>query len=78
MTQAHPDKVLAENLHTRFPNTYKDGNHKPEMAIALTPFEALCGFRAPLDLSQYLDEYPELSTIIGHEGDAICCARTMI
>ena len=24
---------------------YKDGNHKPEMILALTPFEALCGFR---------------------------------
>ncbi|MBP3043924.1 mannose-6-phosphate isomerase, class I [Arthrobacter jiangjiafuii] len=26
---------------------YKDRNHKPEMIFALTPFEALCGFRAP-------------------------------
>ncbi|WP_394941506.1 mannose-6-phosphate isomerase, class I [Psychromicrobium sp. YIM B11713] len=25
---------------------YKDDNHKPEMIFALTPFEALCGFRA--------------------------------
>lgn len=24
---------------------YKDDNHKPEMLLALTPFEALCGFR---------------------------------
>ncbi|MET1066021.1 MAG: mannose-6-phosphate isomerase, class I [Arthrobacter sp.] len=24
---------------------YKDNNHKPEMIFALTPFEALCGFR---------------------------------
>lgn len=24
---------------------YKDDNHKPEMILALTPFEALCGFR---------------------------------
>lgn len=24
---------------------YKDQNHKPEMILALTPFEALCGFR---------------------------------
>jgi mannose-6-phosphate isomerase len=27
--------------------TYKDSNHKPELLCALTPFEALCGFRAP-------------------------------
>lgn len=28
---------------------YRDANHKPEMIFALTPFEALCGFRAPAD-----------------------------
>ena len=26
---------------------YRDRNHKPEMFYALTPFEALCGFREP-------------------------------
>lgn len=26
---------------------YRDANHKPEMVMALTPFEALCGFRTP-------------------------------
>lgn len=42
--QAHPDKDLAEVLHALRPATYKDGNHKPEMAIAVTEFRALCGF----------------------------------
>lgn len=28
--------------------TYRDGNHKPELAVALSPFTALCGFR-PVD-----------------------------
>ena len=28
--------------------SYKDDNHKPELLCALTRFEALCGFRAPL------------------------------
>ncbi|MBD8043132.1 mannose-6-phosphate isomerase, class I [Arthrobacter sp. Sa2BUA2] len=28
---------------------YKDANHKPEMIFALTPFEALCGFRTPAE-----------------------------
>ncbi len=27
--------------------TYRDDNHKPELIVALTPFEAKCGFRAP-------------------------------
>ncbi|MCC3277190.1 mannose-6-phosphate isomerase, class I [Arthrobacter sp. zg-Y20] len=31
---------------------YKDGNHKPEMIFALTPFEALCGFRNPEEAAQ--------------------------
>lgn len=26
---------------------YKDRNHKPELVYALTPFQAMCGFRAP-------------------------------
>ncbi|CAJ2634825.1 unnamed protein product [Trifolium pratense] len=42
--QAHPDKELARMLHKLHPDVYKDGNHKPEMALAMTDFEALCGF----------------------------------
>lgn len=42
--QTHPDKELARMLHTMRPSVYKDPNHKPEMAIALTEFKALCGF----------------------------------
>jgi len=43
--QSHPDKEFAERLHAVAPNLYKDPNHKPEMAIALTPFRAMCVFR---------------------------------
>ncbi|MGZ4662359.1 MAG: mannose-6-phosphate isomerase, class I, partial [Arthrobacter sp.] len=44
---------------------YKDDNHKPEMIFALTPFEALCGFR-PAAASRALFEHlaasmPEIS-----------------
>ncbi|MBT2538066.1 mannose-6-phosphate isomerase, class I [Arthrobacter sp. ISL-69] len=35
---------------------YKDDNHKPEMIFALTPFEALCGFR-PAASSRALFEH---------------------
>jgi mannose-6-phosphate isomerase len=42
--QAHPDKKLAVFLHALRPSTYKDGNHKPEMAIAVTEFRARFGF----------------------------------
>jgi mannose-6-phosphate isomerase len=58
--QAHPDKVLANELHNNFPTIYKDNNHKPEMAIALTPFEALSGFRSVENIKQHLIDYPEL------------------
>ena len=41
--QAHPDKELASRLHLERPHIYKDPNHKPEIAIALTDdFQALC------------------------------------
>lgn len=34
---------------------YKDPNHKPEIICALTPFRALCGFRAPEQIGELLD-----------------------
>ncbi|GAB3176352.1 mannose-6-phosphate isomerase, class I [Streptomyces incanus] len=35
--------------------TYKDANHKPELVCALTDFDGLCGFRAPLRAAELLD-----------------------
>lgn len=42
---------------------YRDRNHKPEIIIALTPFEALCGFRPVADTQQLLGRLagPELA-----------------
>ncbi|MEV0124186.1 mannose-6-phosphate isomerase, class I [Streptomyces sp. NPDC050703] len=34
---------------------YKDANHKPELICALTPFDGLCGFRAPAETANLLD-----------------------
>ena len=65
--QAHPDKALAQQLHTKYPNIYKDPNHKPEMAIALTPFEAMSGFRPIEEIKDHLVRYPELRHIIGED-----------
>lgn len=43
--QAHPNKELAQKLHSKYPDKYKDPNHKPEIAIALTDdFKACYGF----------------------------------
>ncbi|KAK0089764.1 hypothetical protein PV326_004372 [Microctonus aethiopoides] len=63
--QAHPDKQLAENLHKLQPNIYKDPNHKPEIAIALTNFEALCGFRPVSEIQYFLKIIPEMCIVIG-------------
>jgi mannose-6-phosphate isomerase len=53
--QAHPHKALAEKLHAARPDLYKDDNHKPEIAIALTDdFTACFGFLTPSSLRENL------------------------
>ena len=46
--QLHPDKPFAEFLHNKLPFIYKDGNHKPELFIALSDFDLLFGL-VPLE-----------------------------
>ncbi|KAM0880148.1 hypothetical protein ACQ4PT_033780 [Festuca glaucescens] len=65
--QAHPDKALAEELHGLRPDTYKDANHKPEMAIAITHFRALFGFVGIEELKDVIRTVPEVGGLIGHE-----------
>ncbi|XP_040269677.1 mannose-6-phosphate isomerase isoform X2 [Bufo bufo] len=66
--QAHPDKALAKKLHAQFPQHYPDDNHKPEMAIALTPFRGLCGFRPISEIVGFLKAIPEFRALIGQEA----------
>eukprot|EP01018_Ginkgo_biloba_P009005 Gb_37331 [translate_table: standard] len=63
--QAHPDKELAKMLHDLHPNVYKDGNHKPEMALALTEFEALCGFVSAEEVKDVIRTVPEIEILLG-------------
>ncbi|KAL0343352.1 UNVERIFIED_CONTAM: Mannose-6-phosphate isomerase 2 [Sesamum angustifolium] len=63
--QAHPDKDLAAILHKQQPGVYKDGNHKPEMALALTEFEALCGFVGLEELKTVVHSVPEIIEVVG-------------
>jgi mannose-6-phosphate isomerase class I len=49
---------------------YKDDNHKPEMALALEDFEALCGFVAPGELKEKLRSHEELKGCVGAAADA--------
>ncbi|KAK1280756.1 Mannose-6-phosphate isomerase 2 [Acorus gramineus] len=65
--QAHPDKELARVLHETRPEVYKDSNHKPEMAVAVTEFEALCGFVGVEEIKFVLSNVPEIVELVGHE-----------
>lgn len=66
--QAHPDKKLASQLHQERPDVYKDPNHKPEMAIALTPFRAFLNFVPGPILLQNLITVPELGDIVPEDA----------
>lgn len=68
--QAHPNKTLAEQLHARDPKNYPDDNHKPEMAIAITPFEGFCGFRPLAEIAHFLETVPALRALVGEEAAA--------
>ncbi|XP_059451579.1 mannose-6-phosphate isomerase 1 [Corylus avellana] len=63
--QAHPDKELARTMHKARPDVYKDDNHKPEMALAITEFEALCGFISLEELKDVLRNVPEIVELVG-------------
>ncbi|XP_045048815.2 mannose-6-phosphate isomerase isoform X4 [Desmodus rotundus] len=68
--QAHPHKELAEKLHLQAPQHYPDANHKPEMAIALTSFQGLCGFRPVEEIVTFLTKVPEFQFLIGDDATA--------
>ena len=56
--QLHPDKELAADLHRAHPSSFTDPNHKPEIAIALSRFEAFCGFREYKDIQAKMQLEP--------------------
>ncbi|HEY7273757.1 MAG TPA: mannose-6-phosphate isomerase, class I [Actinoplanes sp.] len=70
--QAHPDAeyarraFAAQEADPAAPRNYTDPFHKPEMLVALTPFRALCGFRAPEMSAAVLDELdlPRLAPVV--------------
>ncbi len=63
--QAHPNKKLAEQLHKKDSKNYPDDNHKPEMTIAITPFDGLCGFRPLAEISHFFSTVPSLKKLVG-------------
>ncbi|KAK3711182.1 Mannose-6-phosphate isomerase [Vermiconidia calcicola] len=66
--QAHPNKKLAEQLHQKDSEHYPDDNHKPEMTIAITPFDGLCGFRPLAEIAHFLQTVPSLRQLVGEDA----------
>ena len=70
--QAHPDAeyarraFAAQQADPAAPRNYTDAYHKPEMLVALSPFEALCGFRDPAESAGVLAALPvpELAPVV--------------
>ena len=74
--QAHPTATQAaagfadeerRGIPRDAPNrSYRDPNHKPELICALTPFEALCGFRRVSETLALIDELalPSLDAVV--------------
>ncbi|KAH9251544.1 mannose-6-phosphate isomerase, class I [Batrachochytrium salamandrivorans] len=65
--QAHPNQKRARELFATRPDLYKDPNHKPEMACALTPFEALLGFQSIERIVFHVEHTPELLGLVSEQ-----------
>ncbi|MEV6346950.1 mannose-6-phosphate isomerase, class I [Actinoplanes sp. NPDC051851] len=86
--QAHPDLKYATEAYARqqadpsLPKNYTDANHKPEMLVALTPFDALCGFRPAEVSALVLAELnlPQLAPVTDalHTGDLAGAVRLLL
>jgi mannose-6-phosphate isomerase len=66
--QAHPDADRAAERFAAGDPNYVDPHHKPELLVAVTRFEALCGFRDPersADVLAALGE-PALDPVVDH------------
>lgn len=49
-------------------NQLPDDNHKPEMTIAITPFEGVCGFRPLAEITHFLRAVEPLRTLVGDKA----------
>ncbi|MEU4243206.1 mannose-6-phosphate isomerase, class I [Actinoplanes sp. NPDC026619] len=86
--QAHPSLEYAREAFARQeadpsrPKNYTDANHKPEMLVAITPFEALCGFRDPHAAAGDLEAFgiAALQPVIQalRDGDLATAVQTLL
>ena len=62
--QIHPDKDLSKRLHEENPEQFTDDNHKPEIAIALGPFEVFAGWKPQAEIQALFDALPTLQKFL--------------
>lgn len=72
--QVHPNLQqardgFADEERARIPldaphRRYRDHSHKPELLVAATRFDALCGFRSPSEIARIVGELPELRVLL--------------
>ncbi|MGY0234539.1 mannose-6-phosphate isomerase, class I [Longispora urticae] len=62
--QAHPDAAHAAARYAEGNVNYVDDQHKPEILVALAPFETLCGFREPGVTADLLAGVPALAKAV--------------
>jgi mannose-6-phosphate isomerase len=70
--QAHPNLAQAAAGFAAGNVNYKDANHKPEAIVAVSEFEALCGFKTDKQIRELFEDIlsypitPELRTAVEH------------
>ena len=62
--QIHPNKNLSAQLHAKDSEKFTDDNHKPEIAIALGPFEVFAGFKPNNEMEQLFDTLEPLKRFL--------------
>ncbi|MET7748805.1 mannose-6-phosphate isomerase, class I [Micromonospora sp. NPDC005367] len=84
--QAHPDAKQARAGHAAdlarpaAERNYVDPYHKPELLVALSPFEALCGFREPEESARALAAFgvPSLEPVVTALRTGLAGLRTAV
>lgn len=80
--QAHPDARRAEEAYLAGRTGYRDGNHKPELLVAVSDFDALCGFADPAASAGVLAglDVSALEPVVAalHAGDLRAAVATLL
>ena len=60
--------IIGQITLTSLTPQFADDNHKPEMTIAITPFDGMCGFRPLKEISHFLSTVPSLRSLLGESA----------